>query len=376
MYSISRLGMNNIHSQGRLHREKFHDRRGCFERDRDRIIHSEAFRKLEYKTQVFINHADDYFRTRLTHTMEVAQIARGIAKMLRVNMELVEAIALAHDLGHTPFGHTGEEILNTLVHDFGGFEHNMQSYRVVTYLEERYPDFRGLNLTFETLEGIIKHSTPFDSPHTQVLHEIFDMTKQPTIEAQIIDYADEIAYLNHDLDDGLFSGLLTWEELETVTVWQETVRKIRRRFPTCDDKDIIKHRVVSMIISLFMNDLVDFTRAGIKRNHIETVEDVRLHRSRLVGLNPEINTKKNELRAFLYKKMYFHPNVERMRITADRCIKTLFEIYMDHPTILPQKYRKELDKGETARERIVADAIAGMTDRAALEEYRRLHSGL
>lgn len=376
MYTISRYGMNNIHSQGRLHTEQFYDRRGCFERDRDRIIHSEAFRKLEYKTQVFINHADDYFRTRLTHTMEVAQIARGIAKMLRVNMELVEAIALAHDLGHTPFGHTGEEILNTLIKDYGGFEHNLQSYRVVTYLEERYPDFRGLNLTFETLEGIIKHSTPFDSPQSQTLHEIFDMTKQPTIEAQIIDYADEIAYLNHDLDDGLFSGLLTWDELDTVPVWRETVRKVHRRFPNCDDKEIIKHRVVSMIISIFIRDLYEYTKAAIKRNGIETLDDVRSHKSRLVGLNPDINTKKNELRAFLYKKMYFHPNVERMRITADQCLTTLFKIYMAHPSILPNKYRKELDKEDAPKERIIADAIAGMTDRAALEEYRRLHSGL
>ncbi len=375
MFSITGYGMKNARSRGRLHEEHFYDKRGCFERDRDRIIHSEAFRKLEYKTQVFINHADDYFRTRLTHTMEVAQIARGIAKMLRVNMELVEAIALAHDLGHTPFGHTGEEILNKLVKDYGGFEHNRQSYRVVTYLEERYPDFRGLNLTYETLEGIVKHSTPFDSPDESGL-EMFDMKKQPSLEAQIIDYADEIAYLNHDLDDGLFSGLLTWDELETVTIWNTMRKKVLRRFPNCTDREVIKYRIVSMIISLFINDLVGYTLESVKKHGITTVDDVHDHGHRLVGLHPEVNLLKNELRAFLYKKMYFHPNVERMRITADRCIKTLFEIYMEHPSILPQKYVRELELGNMPKERIITDAIAGMTDRAALEEYRRLHSGL
>ena len=373
MYNLKPYSMKQKYSQGRFKEEKFKDNRSIFERDRDRIIHCEAFRKLEYKTQVFVNHEGDYYRTRLTHTMEVSQIARGIAKMLGLNLELVEAIALSHDLGHTPFGHTGEEVLDKLLKDSGGFEHNRQSYRVVTFLEKRYPEFTGLNLSFETLEGIVKHNTPYDKPSNQDLDEIFNLKQVPTLEAQIIDFADEIAYLNHDLDDGLVSNLLNWKELNQVEIWKNSLEKIEARYRECEDKNIIKFRTISSIISYFIKDIVQNTKKNIDKYNIESYEDLKKENKKMVSFTDSTNKKRMQLKNFLFEKMYNHPKVMKMRLSAEKCIKGLFEAYLKYPGIIPKKYQKEIDK--IGLKRAIADYISSMTDRSALNEYRSLNSG-
>ncbi|MBN2726275.1 deoxyguanosinetriphosphate triphosphohydrolase [Candidatus Mcinerneyibacteriota bacterium] len=369
MELYANYAMRDEKSRGRLNKENFHDNRGIYERDRDRIIHCEAFRKLEYKTQVFVNHEGDYYRTRLTHTMEVSQIARSMAKRLRLNMELVEAIALAHDLGHTPFGHTGEKVLNRLMEGHGGFEHNRQSYRIVTYLEERYGSFRGLNLSYETLEGIIKHSTPYDKPSTKDLEELFDLGRVPTVEAQLIDYADEIAYLNHDLDDGLESGLLEWDDLSEIAIWTEAMEEARRDDAGLGGK-VLKYRTISALIAFFINDLIETTQKNIDENKARDLEEIKRKNIRVVGFSPAIDDKRQQLKTYLYDNLYNHPRVERMRISAEGCLETLFSLYKKYPNILPGRYRREVEA--SSPERAIADYIAGMTDRFALDEFRRL----
>ena len=260
-------------SHGRLHPEPFKDDRPAFERDRDRIIHCAAFRRLEYKTQVFINHEGDYYRTRLTHSLEVAQISRGIARRLGLNEDLAEALALAHDLGHTPFGHTGEHILNELMHEYGGFEHNRQSLRIVDHLEERYPDFNGLNLSFETREGIIKHSSEYDRPGDNSALEFLPKL-QPTMEAQLIDLADEIAYNNHDIDDGLKAGYLNLGELEEIDLWRDASAVVKGKFSNLDEARYIR-QTISHLIGLLIEDLVNTTMLNIDANRIQSLEEVR-----------------------------------------------------------------------------------------------------
>ncbi|HDS03716.1 MAG TPA: deoxyguanosinetriphosphate triphosphohydrolase [Firmicutes bacterium] len=370
MELYANYAMKDEKSRGRLNKEIFHDNRGIYERDRDRIIHCEAFRKLEYKTQVFVNHEGDYYRTRLTHTMEVSQIARSMAKRLGLNIELVEAIALAHDLGHTPFGHTGEKVLNRLMDGAGGFEHNRQSYRIVTYLEERYGGFKGLNLSYETLEGIIKHSTPYDKPSTKDLEDIFDLDVVPTIEGQLIDYADEIAYLNHDLDDGLESGLLEWEKLGEVQIWEEALNDAVEGEGAGLSPKVLKYRTISTLIAFFINDLVESTLGRITVEKVRTPETVKDKNIRVVGFSPEMDMKRSQLKEYLFTHLYNHPRVERMRISAEGCIETLFSLYGRYPNILPERYQKEMSLSSSRR--AIADYIAGMTDRFALDEFRRL----
>ncbi len=356
-------------SRGRRYQEPFKDDRPAFERDRDRIIHCAAFRRLEYKTQVFVNHEGDYYRTRLTHSLEVSQIGRGIARRLRLNEDLVEALSLAHDLGHTPFGHTGEQVLNGLMCDFGGFEHNHQSLRVVEVLEERYPRFSGLNLCWETREGIIKHSSDYDQAPDGAVAE-YDPHFRPTLEAQIIDLADEIAYNNHDIDDGLKAGYIALDELQGLSLWRETWNVVAAKFPVLDRQRHI-HQTISHLIGALIDDLVRTTGEQLTRASIDSLDAVRRQPRRLVALSDEMRSKNNELKVFLRKKLYRHYKVERMRVKAERILRALFADYRQTPTLLPYEVQEKFSPH--GMERTICDYIAGMTDRYAMEEYKRLH---
>lgn len=364
---LAGFAARSCRSLGRRYAEDFRDDRPAFERDRDRIIHCAAFRRLEYKTQVFVNHEGDYYRTRLTHSLEVAQIGKAIARLLHLNEELTEALALAHDLGHTPFGHTGEEVLNRLMQGYGGFEHNLQSLRVVDELEERYPGFNGLNLSWETREGIIKHKSPYDTP-AEILSGLMPGTV-PTIEAQIINFADEIAYNNHDIDDGLKSGLITLEQLEKVDLWREVHEGIALRYPGIDP-DRSRHQTISSLIGFLIRDLCTVTTENLDRFGIATLEDLRRVNRQVVAFSPDVAEKNRTLKRFLMGNLYRHYKVERMRVKADRYLTQLFEAYLLHPTLLPGKYLRKMD--ECGRERVICDYIAGMTDRFALDEFKRL----
>ncbi len=355
-------------SLGRRYPEVYKDDRPAYERDRDRIIHCAAFRRLEYKTQVFVNHEGDYYRTRLTHSLEVAQIGRGIARRLKLNEDLVETLALAHDLGHTPFGHTGEDVLNRLMSPYGGFEHNRQSLRVVENLEERYPDFNGLNLSWEAREGIIKHSSDYDLPDGSGYEE-YRPDLRPTLEAQIIDLADEIAYNNHDIDDGLKARYLKPEDLMKVDLWADIYARVKEKYPSLpEDRQIMQ--TISHLIGHLIMDLVDQTRKNISEAGITTQEAVRAHSGNLVMFSSEAAARNRELKRFLYKNLYRHYKVERMRIKAERFLTMLFENYLQNPTLLPSSYQEKYER--YGRERVVCDYIAGMTDRYALDEYKRL----
>lgn len=351
-------------TRGRDHAESSHGYRTEYQRDRERIIHSRAFRRLEYKTQVFINHEGDHYRTRLTHTMEVAQIARAVSRALRLNEDLAESIALAHDLGHTPFGHVGEKELNRLLKDYGGFEHNRQSLRVVEVLEKRYCDFDGLNLTWETREGIIKHSGPYDRPET----DGFNPDEQPSLEAQIIDLADEIAYNNHDLDDGISSGLLEYDEVSVLSIWKHASDVYGRPLP--ESKKSSAREIIRTIINILVTDLINTTVSNIERFSVESYSDVKKCRSKLATFSPEITFINNELKKFLKEKLYQHYRVTRMSLKSQKVINELFHIYTEHPDTLPDRYGDEIERNGVIR--TVTDFIAGMTDRFAIEEHRKL----
>ncbi len=355
-------------SKGRRYQEEFRDNRPAFERDRDRIIHCAAFRRLEYKTQVFVNHEGDYYRTRLTHSLEVAQIGKGIARRLGLNEELTEALALAHDLGHTPFGHTGEEVLNRLMEGCGGFEHNLQSLRVVDELEERHPHFNGLNLSWEVREGIVKHSSQYDAPEASIYQEFLPGTV-PSIEAQLINFADEIAYNNHDIDDGLKSGYINLNQLKKVELWNEVHEGILAKYPGIDvDRGICQ--TVSALIGVLINDLVNTTAENLRTLKIETQEDLKRVNLPVVAFSPAMADRNAQLKRFLFQNLYRHYKVERMRVKAERYLAELFEMYIKHPTLLPMKHQMKMERD--GRERVICDYIAGMTDRFALDEFKRL----
>ena len=357
------------HSRGRRHAETAPTGRSEFQRDRDRIIHSTAFRRLEYKTQVFVNHEGDLFRTRLTHSLEVAQIGRSIARSLSLDEDLVEAIALAHDLGHTPFGHTGQDALNACMQDYGGFEHNLQSLRVVDCLEERYAEFDGLNLTFETREGILKHCS---LPNAKLLGDVgarFLQKRQPSLEAQVANLADEIAYNNHDVDDGLRSGLLEMEQLSELSVFARHLQEVKQRYAQLDDRRAI-HETVRRMINTLITDLVAQSRQNITLINPGDIDAVRAAPV-LVGFSDTIRTEQRELKQFLRTRLYQHYRVNRMSNKARRIIKALFEAFMEDPKLLPPQYQ---DKVRQDQARTIADYIAGMTDRYAIKEYRHLFS--
>ncbi|NQS99775.1 MAG: deoxyguanosinetriphosphate triphosphohydrolase [Candidatus Omnitrophica bacterium] len=383
--ALASFAMKSRDSKGRRHSEPEHPYRSAFQRDRDRIIHSTAFRRLEYKTQVFVNYEGDYYRTRLTHTLEVAQIARTIARALRLNEDLVETIALAHDLGHTPFGHAGEETLRKLMQDHGGFEHNQQGLRVVDYLEQRYADFKGLNLTWEVREGILKHTTAFDAPQLQNLKGdktpplkelggsiLVDKTpadKSPTLEAQVVDVADEIAYDSHDLDDGITSGLIDTRDLETVELWQEAQKQICKKYPQLED-EIKKYQIIKFLINLQVEEVIRHTELELGHLKIKTQEQVKNCPRKLLTFTPELDKKREHLREFLNQKLYQHYKVVRMSSKAKRFVQELFQCYLANPEQLPPSSRSRLEHDGVSR--VVCDYIAGMTDRYAQNEYRRL----
>jgi len=337
-----------------------------FQRDRDRIIHSAAFRKLEYKTQVYIVHFGDYYRTRITHTMEVAQIARTLARNLRLNGDLTEAIALAHDLGHMPFGHSGETVLQRLLKDDGGFEHNEQGLRVVELLEERYPDIQGLNLTWEVREGIIKHASDYDCPRVP---DRFLPLQSPTLESQLCDVADEIAYNSHDLDDALKMGLIEERDLEEVDwVWQliQEVRAITS-FPQPDK--FVKYRVIGKVIDAMVADVLRTTEINLASHNITSVEAVRQCPNRIVGFSRDQGMRNRRLKDFLLQKVYHHPSVVRMNTKAEYFVERLFELYVRIPGQLPLKYQNRV--ASDGIKRVVTDYMCGMTDRYLTEDYVR-----
>jgi len=363
---LAGYAMKSSESRGRKYKESEHAYRTCYQRDRDRIVHSAAFRRLEYKTQVFVNHEGDYYRTRLTHTIEVAQIARTIAAALRLNPDLTEAVALAHDLGHTPFGHSGEDALNELMARHGGFNHNLQGLRVVDYLEERYPDFPGLNLTWEVREGIVKHSSAFDK--AVKIKELLP-GEMPTLETQVVDIADEIAYDNHDLDDGITSGLLKESELEKLPIWKNIWLDISKKYATIDINRK-KYLIIRSLINTQVTDLIQETEKRIQRHKLKSPADVKKAREKIVSFSKEMILLRKPLREFLMEKLYRHYRVIRMSNKAKLFIQELFKYYVDKPEALPTQMQKKI--GKDGVRRVVCDYIAGMTDRYALDEYKKL----
>jgi dGTPase len=338
-----------------------------FQRDRDRIIHSTAFRRLEYKTQVFVNHEGDLFRTRLTHSLEVAQIARSVARSLRLNEDLTEAIALAHDLGHTPFGHAGQDALHECMKPYGGFEHNLQSLRVVDLLEQRYAAFDGLNLTFETREGILKHCSAKNARTLGDVGERFLKRRRPSLEAQVANLADEIAYNNHDVDDGLRSGLLSAEQLAAAGIFARHRQQVLKQHPRIDERRLV-HETIRRMIGTLVTDLVRQTASNIRKHGLKTLEGVRAAPP-LVGFDASAAREQLELKRFLRTNLYEHSEVARMMNKAQRVVRELFHAFISDPRLLPIQYR------ESARDdcpRTVADYIAGMTDRYAMREHQRL----
>lgn len=338
-----------------------------YQRDRDRIIHSAAFRKLEYKTQVYMTHFGDYFRTRITHTLEVSQIARSLARALRLNMDLTEAIALAHDLGHTPFGHSGETALKKLLADQGGFEHNEQGLRVVEYLEERYPDMPGLNLTWEVREGIIKHDTEYDSPNVP---ERFNPSEAPTLESQVCDLADEVAYNNHDIDDALKQDLIQIGDLKDVDWVYEVFAKARESLAPGTADKFVKYRAIGSLIDMHVRDVLATTEANLARHNVRTIEDVRALRGvHLVSYSDEMKAKMRVLKDFLMRRVYRHPVVVRMSTKAERLVEKMFTLYVEIPEQLPLKYQARIERDGLRR--VVTDYISGMTDRYLIDDYTR-----
>jgi dGTPase len=359
-------------SRGRRFDEPPPASRSEFQRDRDRIIHSTSFRRLEYKTQVFVNHEGDLFRTRLTHSIEVAQIARSTARNLQLNEDLVEAISLAHDLGHTPFGHAGQEALNACMKDYGGFEHNLQSLRVVDALEEHYGAFDGLNLMFETREGILKHCSLANARKLGDIGQRFIEKKQPTLEAQLANLADEIAYNNHDIDDGLRSGLLTTMQLDEIDFYARHRCEVEAVFPGISGRRAI-HETIRRMINALVVDLIHESRKRIQDAQVKTVDDVR-SAAGLIAFSDQMSKEAVQLKQFLRVNLYHHYQVNRMTSKARRIITELFEAFMQEPRLLPPDYQTANDMADRVHHqaRKVADYIAGMTDRYAMREHRRL----
>jgi len=363
-------------SRGRLHREESHPYRAEFQRDRDRIIHSTAFRRLVYKTQVFVNHEGDLYRTRLTHSLEVAQIARTVAAQLGLNEQLVEAICLAHDLGHTPFGHAGQDSLNRCMREFGGFEHNLQSLRVVDELEDKYAAFPGLNLCFETREGILKHCSRRNARELGDLGRRFVEGTQPGLEAQLANLADAIAYNNHDVDDGLRAGLLKIDELCEVRLFGDCHQDVVSRYPKISRRAVI-HETVRGMINQIVSDLLMQTRQNIAAASPADIDEVRALSRPLIGFSEQVYAGHRELKSFLNRKLYRHERVLEMTKRADSVVAGLFSLYFADPKAMPKEHGDraeslEVRLGEAGRARAVADYVAGMTDRYALSAYQRL----
>lgn len=363
-------------SSGRLHPETSAEYRSEYQRDRERIIHSTAFRRLEYKTQVFVNHEGDLFRTRLTHSIEVAQIARAIARALRLNEDLCEAISLAHDLGHTPFGHAGQDALNDCMQDHGGFEHNLQSLRIVDKLELKYPEFSGLNLMFETREGILKHCSRKNAEQLGELGQRFIKRKQPSLEAQLANIADQIAYNNHDLDDGLRSGLINVKQLNKVELFAEKFEHVSAIYPKLSERRKI-YECIRSIINELVTDLISQSTKAIKQMTPSNIEDVRAESKPMIQYSDAMRLKNSELKTFLNKSLYQHYKVHRMSQKAKKIILDLYSSFYNDTKLMPEEYQVYSSaaleqKGDKGKARVVADYIAGMTDRYAIAEHERI----
>lgn len=362
--SLAPYGLRSRDSRGRAYPEAEPGYRTAFQRDRDRILHTTAFRRLEYKTQVFITSEGDYYRTRLTHTLEVAQIGRTIARALGANEDLIEAICLAHDLGHPPFGHAGESALRLQMQKHGGFDHNRQSFRIITELEHRYPDFPGLNLTWELREGIVKHETEYDIADAAG----YEPDKRGHLEAQIANAADELAYTAHDLDDGLRSGLITPHQLAGIEVWEMLRQRIDA--PIEPLEDLTRHRLIRALIGIEVTDLIDSSNARIEAHHVDSVEALQRLNMNVIGTSESLALANRQIKDFLYQNMYQHYRVVRMQVKAERILADLFEAYESSPAILPHEVQERGREGDLAR--TICDYIAGMTDRFAQQEHSKL----
>lgn len=376
MSELAPYAANNASSLGRRYPEETPKHRSEFQRDRDRIIHSTAFRRLEYKTQVFVNHEGDLFRTRLTHSIEVAQMSRTIARALHLNEDLSEAIALAHDLGHTPFGHTGQDALNDCMKDYGGFEHNLQSLRVVDELEEKYAEFNGLNLTFESREGILKHCSIKNAEQLGDIGKRFIDKTQPNIEAQMVNLADAIAYNSHDVDDGLRSGFITIAQLRQTRLFKTLYSKVEHDYPKLDNKRTI-YEIVRRMIDEQIKDLIATSLEKITECNPGSVEDIRQYKDSLISFSDDMLDMHLELKRFLRENLYSHYRVHRMSHKAGNVVNKLFDALINDLRLMPPQYRlkalqAEEKFGATGRARIVSDYIAGMTDRYAIKEYKRI----
>lgn len=362
--NLAPYGMRSKDTKGRAYLDGEPDYRTSFQRDRDRILHTTAFRRLEYKTQVFINFEGDYFRTRLTHTLEVAQIGRTLARALGCNEDLVEAICLAHDLGHSPFGHSGEAALARLMKDHGGFDHNKQSFRIVTELEQRYPEFPGLNLTWEVLEGMVKHESEYDISEARN----FNPDRRGNLETQIANVADELAYTTHDLDDGLRSAMLRPKILEGVALWDILRETYKVRGEVLSDLE--RHNMIRHLIGLMVTDMIRATDERIKENRLNSASDIQKLKYNVIGYSEEMRRRNRELKDLLYNKLYRHYRVVRMQSKAERIISDIFHAYSSEPAMLPEHIQRFIDK--RGLERTICDYIAGMTDRYAIEEHQKL----
>ena len=361
-------------SKGRIHQDDGTAYRNQYQRDRDRIIHSAAFRRLEYKTQVFVNHEGDMFRTRLTHSIEVAQIGRTIARALRVNEDLTEAICLAHDLGHTPFGHAGQDALNECMRDYGGFEHNLQSLRIVDVLERRYVSFPGLNLTFETREGILKHCSRNNAVKLGEIGQRFLNNEKPGLEAQIANIADEIAYNNHDIDDGLRAGLLDMDDLQSCELVKTHYDEIKEKWPELNDSRL-RHEVIRRMINDVVSDLIKTSQAMIDDINPESIDDVRLCGKSLIKMSEAKVDKHKALKKYLRANLYQHERVKTMADNAKETVHSLFKFYFDKPDLLKEKLKSAIKENDLqGKARIIADYIAGMTDRFAFSELERINA--
>lgn len=363
--SLAPYAIRSKNSKGRKYPEDEPDYRTVFQRDRERILHTTAFRRLEFKTQVFIIHEGDYYRTRLTHTLEVAQLGRSIARSLGANEDLVETICLAHDIGHPPFGHSGERILSDLMKDYGGFDHNKHSLRIVTLLERRYPDFPGLNLTWEVLEGMVKHETDYDLSDA----DDYNPELRGPLEAQIANVADELAYTSHDLDDGLRSGLITPSQLDGIAIWEIVNESVgHRKTETVDD--LTRHQIIRRLIGIEVTDLIQSVDRYIRKSGVKTPDELQKLPYNLVGFSEDMHRRNRELKDFLFANLYRHYRVVRMANKSEKIILDLFNAYHKNPDMLPG-HIQDLNE-ERGIERVICDYIAGMTDRYAIDEYNRL----
>ena len=371
--NLAPYALKSSQTLGRLFHEEPARLRTEFQRDRERIIHSTAFRRLEYKTQVFVNHEGDMYITRLTHTIEVAQIARASARALKLNEDLTEAISLAHDLGHTPFGHAGQDVLNLCMKDFGGFEHNIQSLRIIDKLENRYASFSGLNLCFETREGLLKKCSIARAKKLGAVAERFINKKQSSLEAQLTNVCDEIAYNNHDIQDGIRAKKISIEQLENLSIFSDQMKIILKKYPKLSGSKIV-NETVRLIINLLVTDLINNTKKNIKNESISCVSDVKNFNALIVSFSDDIKKLSMELKRFLYANLYQHPDVVKMTNQADIIIKNLFAAYTSDIKLLSNDfYQYNLDKINSGfKERVICDYIAGMTDRFAQQEYKKL----